>query len=157
MGERTGLLANGLTENKDLKDEQIQKNTNKAWWTEYPTRLFEQLILRANTILSATMILFLSSLSIFRSPPFSGRSFTLYSLFLNYPDCTLIHHLSPHLTICLISHLLWLSVNGDGWNCTIQRSSPHKCGQKSCCSAFNAVVAAFASRYFCILIIFACA
>ena len=30
MGERTGLLANGLTENKDLKDEQIQKNTNKA-------------------------------------------------------------------------------------------------------------------------------
>ena len=157
MGERTGLLVNGLTENKDLKDEQIQKNTNKAWWTEYPTRLFEQLILRANTILSATMILFLSSLSIFRSPPFSGRSFTLYSLFLNYPDCTLVHHLSPHLSICLISHLLWLSVNGDGWNYTIQRSSPHKCDQKSCCSAFNAVVAAFASRYFCILIIFACA
>ena len=95
--------------------------------------------------------------SIFRSPPFSGRSFTLYSFFLNYPDCTLVHHLSLHLSICLISHLLWLSVNGDGWNCTIQRSSPHKCGQRSCCSTFNAVAAAFASRYFCILIIFACA
>ena len=36
--------------------------------------LFEQLILRANTILSATMILFLSSLFIFQSPPFSRRS-----------------------------------------------------------------------------------
>ena len=26
---------------------------------------------------------------------------------------------------------------------TIQRSFPHKCGQESCCNAFNAVVAAF--------------
>ena len=26
---------------------------------------------------------------------------------------------------------------------TIQRSSPHKCGQKSSCNAFNVVVAAF--------------
>ena len=76
--------------------------------------LFEQLILRANTILSAMMILFLSSLSIFRSLPFSGRSFTLSSFFLNYPDCTLVHHLSPHLSICSISHLLWLFVNGGG-------------------------------------------
>ena len=103
------------------------------------------------------MILFLSSLSIFRSPPFFGRSFTLYSFFLNYPDHTLVHHLSPHLNICPISHLLWLSVNGGGWNCIVQMSSPHKCGQKSCCSAFNVVVAAFASKYFWILIIFACA
>ena len=74
---------------------------------------FEQLILKANIILHAIMILFLSSLSIFRSPPpFSGRSFTLYSFFLNYSNCTLIHHLSPHLSICPISHFLWLSVNG---------------------------------------------
>ena len=28
--ERDGLLANGLTDNKDLKDEQTQKNTDKA-------------------------------------------------------------------------------------------------------------------------------
>ena len=118
--------------------------------------LFEQLILRANTILSATMILFLSSFSIFRSSSFSGRPFTLYSFFLNYPDCTLVHHLSLHLNICPISHLPWLSMNGGGWNCTVQRSSPHKCGQKSCYSAFNAVVAAFVSRYFRILIIFLC-
>ena len=76
--------------------------------------LFEQLILRANTILSTTMIFFLPSLSIFRSPPFFGRYFTLYNFFLNYLDRTLVHHLSPHLSICPISHLFWLSVNGDG-------------------------------------------
>ena len=76
--------------------------------------LFEQLILRANTTLSATIILFLSSLSIFRSPPFSGRSFTLYNFFLNYPDRTLVHYLSPHLSICPISHLFWLFVNDGG-------------------------------------------
>ena len=59
------------------------------------------------------------------------------------------------MSICSISHLLWLSVNGGGWDCIVQRSSPHKCSQKSCCNAFNAMVATFASRYFCILIIFA--
>ena len=67
--------------------------------------LFEQLFLRANTTLSATVILFLFPFSISPdlSPPLpSGRSFTLYSLFLNYPDRTLVHH------------LLWLSVNGGG-------------------------------------------
>ena len=119
--------------------------------------LFEQLFLRANTTLSATVILFLFPFSIFPSPPPSGRSFTLYSFFLDYLDRTFVHHLSSHLNICPISHLLWLSVNGDGWDCTVQRSSPHKYNQKSCCSAFNAMIAAFASRYFCILIIFACA
>ena len=34
-------------------------------------------------------------------------------------------------------------MNGGGWDYTVQMSSLHKCGQKSCCSAFNAVVAAF--------------
>ena len=100
---------------------------------------------------------FFSLFCLFPIPPLSGRSFTLYSFFLNYPDHTLVHHLSPHLNICPISHLLWLSVNGGGWNCIVQMSSPHKCGQKSCCSAFNVVVPAFASKYFWILIIFACA
>ena len=99
------------------------------------------------------MILFLSH---FRSP-LSGRAFTLYSFFLHYPDRTLVHHLSRHLNTCSINHLLWLSVNGDGWNCTVQKFSPHKCGQKSCCSAFNMMVTTFAFGYFCILIIFVCA
>ena len=100
---------------------------------------------------------FFSLLSLFFYLPSFGRSFTLYSSFLSYPNRTLVHHLSPHLSICPISHLLWHSVNGGGWDYTIQRSSPYKCSQKSCCSAFNAVVVAFAFRYFCILIIFACA
>ena len=117
--------------------------------------LFEQWFWRANTILSVTIILFLFPFSIFFDPPPSRRSFTLYSFFFNYPDHTLVYHLSPHLNICSISHLLWLSVNGGGWDCIVQRPSPHKCGQKSYCNAFNAVVATFASRYFCILIIFA--
>ena len=76
--------------------------------------LFEQLFLRANTTLSATVILFLFPFSISPDPPHSGRSFTLYSFFLNYPDRTLVHHLSPHSSICPIRHLLWLSVNGGG-------------------------------------------
>ena len=76
--------------------------------------LFEQLYLRANTTLSTIIILFLFHFSIFSDLPPSGKSFTLYSFFLNYPDRTLIHHLNPHLSICPISHLLWLSVNGGG-------------------------------------------
>ena len=98
---------------------------------------------------------FLFPLTLFRSS-LSGRAFTLYSFFLHYPNRILVHYLGLHLSICPINHLLWLSVNCGGWNCTVQKSSPHKCGQKSCCSVFNAMVAAFASRYFCILIIFAC-
>ena len=34
MGERAGLLANGLTASNDLKDEQTKKNTNKTWWNK---------------------------------------------------------------------------------------------------------------------------
>ena len=30
MSERAGLLVNGLTDNKDLKNEQTRKNTDKA-------------------------------------------------------------------------------------------------------------------------------
>ena len=68
--------------------------------------LFEQLILRANIILSTMMTLFLSSLSIFRSPFLLGVLLHYIVFFLNYPDHTLVHHLSPHLSICPISHLL---------------------------------------------------
>ena len=119
--------------------------------------LFEKLILRANTTLSTTMILFLSFLSLFSDPSFLGGLSHYIVFFLHYPDRTLVHYLSFHLSICPISHLLWLSVNCGGWDCTVQRSSPYKCDQKSCCSVFNAVVAAFVSRYLCILIILVCA
>ena len=76
--------------------------------------LFEQLFLRANTTLSTTVILFLFPFFISPDPPPSGRSFTLYSFFLNYHDRTLVNHLSPHSSICPIKHLLWLSMNGGG-------------------------------------------
>ena len=115
------------------------------------------MFLRANTTFSATVILFLFSFSISFDPLPSRRSFTLYSFFLNYPGRILVHHRNPHSSLCPIKHLPWLPVDGGGWDCTVQRSSPHKCGQKSYCSAFNAVVAVFAFRYFCVLIIFACA
>ena len=85
------------------------------------------------------------------------RSFTLYSFFLNYLDRTLVHHRSLHSNICPFRHLPWLPVDGGGGDCTVQKSSPYKCGQKSYCSAFNTVVVAFTSRYFYFLIIFACA
>lgn len=62
---------------------------------------------------------------------------------LDHLDPTLIDHLSPHLSTCPIRHPLWPTVSrGDQGN-TVQGSLPHKCGQKSSCSAFNAVVAAF--------------
>ena len=133
---------------------QIKLDEINVWGDEL---LFEQLLLRANTTLSAIVILFLFPFSISPDLPPSGRSFTLYSFFLNYPDRTLVHHLSSHSSICPIRYLLWLSMNSGGWNCTVQRSSPHKYDQKSCCNAFNAMIAAFAFKYFCILIIFACA
>ena len=105
--------------------------------------LFESLFLKANTTLNATVIISLPHFTTFFLSLSYGRSFTLYSFLLDHLDCTLVNHLNLHLSACPIRHLLWLSVNGDGCDCTVQGSSPHKCGQKSCCSAFNAVVAAF--------------
>ena len=107
---------NGLMANKDLKmnthkQTQIKLNEMNVRGDEL---LFEQLFLRANTTLSATVILFLFPFSIFSDPPPSGRSVILYSFFLNYHDHTLVHHLSPHSNICPIKHLLCLSVNGGG-------------------------------------------
>ena len=91
----------------------------------------------------ATVILFLSSLLIFLWSPPHGESFTLYNFLLDHLDRTLISHSNLHSSTCSIRHLLWLSVSCSGWDYTLQGSSPHKCGQKSCCSALNAVVTAF--------------
>ena len=104
--------------------------------------LFKSLFLKANTTLSATIILFLFSFTIFFQSPSYGGSSTLYSLLLDHLDCTLVNHLNFHSSICLIKHFLWLFVSSGGWKGTVQESSPHKCGQKGCCSAFNAVVTA---------------
>ena len=91
----------------------------------------------------ASVILFLSSLSIFlRSPP-HGESFTLYNFLLDHLDRILVSHSNLHLSTCPIRHLLWLFVSCSGWDYTVQGSSPHKCSQKSCCSALNTVVTVF--------------
>ena len=64
-------------------------------------------------------------------------------IFLDHLHRTLVYHLNLYSSMYLIKHFLWLSVNDGGLDYIVQRSSPHKCSQKSCCSAFNAVVAAF--------------
>ena len=104
--------------------------------------LSKSLFLKANTTLSATVILFLFSFTIFFDRSYRG-SFTLYSFLLDHLDHTLVNHLNFHSSICPIKHLLWLFVSGGGRDCTVQGSSPHKCSQKGCYSAFNAMVADF--------------
>ena len=71
------------------------------------------------------------------------ESFTLYNSLLDRLDRTLVSHSNLHSSTCPIRHLLCLSVSCSGWDYTIQGSSPHKCGQKSCCNASNAVVTTF--------------
>ena len=62
---------------------------------------------------------------------------------MDHLDRTIVNHLNLHSSTCPIRHLLWFSVNSGGCDRTVQGSSLHKCSQKSCCSAFNAVVTAF--------------
>ena len=90
------------------------------------------------------VILLLSFPLIFSSiPPPLRESFSLYNLLLDHLDRTLVSHSNLHLSTCPIRYLPWLSVSCSGWDYTVQGSSPHTCGQKSCCSALNAVVTAF--------------
>ena len=90
------------------------------------------------------IILLLSFPLIFSSiPPPLRESFSLYNLLLDHLDRTLVSHSNLHLSTCPIRYLPWLSVSCSGWDYTVQESSPHTCGQKSCCSALNAVVTAF--------------
>ena len=105
--------------------------------------LFKSLFLKDNAIVNATVTLSLFFFHyIFRFPSYGG-SFTLYSFLLDHLDRTLVNYLNFHSSICPIKHLLWLFVNGGGWECTVQGSSSHKYGQKGCCSAFNAVITTF--------------
>ena len=88
-----------------------------------------------------------------------SNSFFLFFLFLSCPlllevllHCIVLHYLILSST-CLPSSLVLeflflLSQLFDFLGVkvienTVQRSFPHKCGQESCCNAFNAVVAAF--------------
>ena len=66
---------------------------------------------------------------------------------LDYLDSTLVDHLSHYLSACPIRHPLWLSVSCGNQDNTVQRSSPHKCGQKVSCRAFNVVAAVFSQIF----------
>ena len=119
------------------------ETTRKYWWNVSLRRWIAIQI----TIFERWSTFYNNSFSIlfhcvFRSSSY-GEFFTLYSFLLDHLDCTLVIHRNLHSSACPIRHFLWLSIHGDSWDCTVQGSSPHKCGQKSCCSTFSAVVAAF--------------
>ena len=95
--------------------------------------------LNTRTIQIATVF----SLSLYFPIPFSWRVFHLIYLHLDHLHPPLIDHLSSYLSTCPIRHSLWFSVSCGSQDSIVQRSSPHKCDQKSSCSAFNVVVAAF--------------
>ena len=77
------------------------------------------------------------------SIPSSWRVSYIIQFLLDHFDPTLVDHLSSYLSTYPIRHPLWFSVSCGSQCSTVQRSSSHKCGQKSSYSAFNAVVAAF--------------
>ena len=106
--------------------------------------LFEEVILHVNQFnrVQVKFLLLQYSISIFPIPSSWEVSYII-QLPLDLLDPMLVDHLSPYLSICPIRHPLWLFMSCDCQGSTVQESSPHKCGQKSSCSAFNAVVAAF--------------
>ena len=79
--------------------------------------------------------------------PSSWWVFHIIQLFLVHLDPILVDHLSYYLSTCSIRYLLQLSVSCDSQDSTVQRSSPHKCSQKSSCNAFNAVVVVFSQIF----------
>ena len=117
------------------------RNRCKTWWNRCPRRwIIVKFTISESWYYSNSFSLLFSYP--FRSPS-HGESFTLYSFLLNHLNHTIVSHLNLHSSTCPIRHLLWLSVNGSGWDYTVQGSSPHKCDQKSCCSVLNTVVTTF--------------
>ena len=80
--------------------------------------------------------------------PSLWRVFYIIQVPLDHLDPTFVDHLSPYLSVYPIRHLLWLSVSCGNQGSTVQGFSPHKCGQKSSCSTYNAVVVAFPQIFF---------
>ena len=107
----------------------------------------DELIIKSLFLKDSSTICYNSSFSILLYYIFSisslWRVFYIIYTCLGHLHRTLVHHLNLYSSICLIKHLPWLSVNGSCWDYTVQRFFPHKCSQKSCCSAFNAVVVVF--------------
>ena len=141
VGQRSKnqTLMNWTTASMDLNDDQTR--TRSTDLNQFIIRggksLYKSTRLNTGIFFMAT-----SSLSIFPIPSSWSVSYII-QLPLDYLDPTLIDHLSLYLYTCPIRHLIWLSVSCDNQDNTVQRSSPHKCSQKSSCSAFNTVVAVF--------------
>ena len=87
------------------------------------------------------------SLSLYFLIPLLWRVFHIIYLPLDHFHPILVDHLSPYLSTCPIRHPLWFSVSYGSQGSTVQKSSPHKCGQKNSFSAFNAVVTAFSQIF----------
>ena len=123
----------------DLKDNQVR--TRKIELNEFIVRGGEFLYKLIEPITSIILIttMFFLSFSILSSQ----RVSYIIQLPLGHLDPTLVDHLSLYLSACPIRHPLWLYVSCGSQDNTVQESSPHKCDQKSSCSAFNAMAAAF--------------
>ena len=89
----------------------------------------------------------LSSFSLSFSIPLHERVLHLIYPHLNNLHPPLVDHSKPYLSACPIKHPLQLSVSCDSQGNTVQRSSPHKCVQKSSYSAFNVVVTTFSQIF----------
>ena len=79
--------------------------------------------------------------------PSSWQVSHIIQLFLDHLNPILVDHLSYYLSTCPIRCIFQLFVSCGSQDSTVQKSSPHKCGQKSSCNAFNAVVVAFSQIF----------
>ena len=98
--------------------------------------------LNTRTTSIATMFSF-SFFLLFFFFSFSWRVFHLMYLPLDHLHPILVDHLNSYLSTYPIRHPLWFFVSCGSQDSTVQRSSSHKCSQKSSCSTFNVVVVAF--------------
>ena len=73
---------------------------------------------------------------------FSGVPHVIYPLLIDLGP-PFVDHLGYYLSVCPIGYPLQPSVSRNSLGSTVQGSSPHKCGQKVSCRAFNVVAAAF--------------
>ena len=119
----------------DLKDDQVRtRHTGPNGFTVRRGKSwYKSIELITNTTLIVTIFFFYFPI------PLSWRVSYIIQILLDYLDPTLVDRLSPHLSVCPIKHPLWLSVSCGSQGSTIQRSSPHKCSQKSSCNAFNTI------------------
>ena len=112
----------------DLNGLSVRGDQNYIYWSQLNTE-----IIWITTVFSFSFFFI----------PSSWRVFHLIYPPLDHLHPPPIDHPNPYLSTCPIRHPLWFFVSCGSQGSTVQRSSPHKGGQKNSCSAFNMVVAAF--------------